>query len=636
MKNLNKQFNRIIEASRFLKSIKRVKEKKGRSVLFGNSVRRLTSKEIRVLEKNGNHSDDWSLIAVCEDFSPDRIINSFFFGKCVIGNFTHQAELISPGIYSSTIVNSEIGNNALIYNCGAVINYIIENNAIIRNTKSISQSGTCSFGNGRELSIGIETGGREVLSFAELTIDTAVRIATERSNKELISAYNSLVNEYTSMAQGEMGIVEKGAKILNSVKIANSFIGEYVLADGALLIENSTILSGEDEKTEIKDGAYVKNSCIQWGCDVTSMALVENSVLTEHSHVERHGKVTDSIIGPNTGIAEGEVTSSLVGPFVGFHHQSLLIAALWPEGKGNVGYGANVGSNHTSKAPDQEIFCGEGTFFGLGVNIKFPSDFSGAPYSIIATGVSALPQKVEFPFSLINEPAMHFPGFSPAYNEIFPAWVLSDNIYTVIRNEGKYRKRNKARRTQFIFDVFRPDIVEMMLKAREVLSSVPEKKDIYLDRDIRGIGKNYLLEENRTKAIETYSFYIRYYALKSLKRVLDNLSDVTKKISESSFRKSIADNSISDPQWEYEKKILKNEGLLDTKLKQNMEELLSMEKKIAEDTEESKTKDDKRGNRIIKDYSSAHKPAPEDSFVKQTWEQYKILKEEIENYDFSS
>jgi len=226
---------------------------------------------------------------------------------------------------------------------------------------------------------------------------------------------------------------------------------------------------------------------------------------------------------------------------------------------------------------------------------------------------------------------MHFPGISPAYNEIFPAWVLSDNIYTVRRNEGKYRKRNKARRTQFIFDIFRPDIVEMMLKAREILSSVPKKKDIYLDRDIRGIGKNYLLEKNRTRAIETYSFYIRYYALKGLKRVLDNLSDVTKKISESSFRKA-----LSNPQWEYEKKILKNEGLLDTKLKQNMEELLSMEKKIAEDTEESKTKDDKRGNRIIKDYSSAHKPAPEDSFVKQTWEEYKILKEEIENYDFSS
>ena len=45
----------------------------------------------------------------------------------------------------------------------------------------------------------------------------------------------------------------------------------------------------------------------------------------------------------------GECLHCLVGPFVGFHHQSLLIATIWPLGRGNVGYGANVGSNHTSR-----------------------------------------------------------------------------------------------------------------------------------------------------------------------------------------------------------------------------------------------------------------------------------------------
>src|SRR5438093_13263730 len=102
--------------------------------------------------------------------------------------------------------------------------------------------------------------------------------------------------------------------------------------------------------------------------------------------------VTASISGPNSGVAEGEVTASLVGPFVGFHHQALLIAALWPEGKGNVAYGANVGSNHTTKAPDQEFWPGEGRFRGLGVHIKFPSALSQPPYSLIASGATTLPQ----------------------------------------------------------------------------------------------------------------------------------------------------------------------------------------------------------------------------------------------------
>ena len=83
------------------------------------------------------------------------------------------------------------------------------------------------------------------------------------------------------------------------------------------------------------------------------------------------------------------------------HHQSLLIGAFWPEGKGNIGYGANVGSNHTSKSADQEIWPGEGVFFGLGCSIKFPTNFTAAPYTIVATGVTTLAQKVEFPFSLI-------------------------------------------------------------------------------------------------------------------------------------------------------------------------------------------------------------------------------------------
>ena len=60
-------------------------------------------------------------------------------------------------------------------------------------------------------------------------------------------------------------------------------------------------------------------------------------------------KLTHSVLGPDSGVGAGECLHCLVGPFVGFHHQSLLIATIWPLGRGNVGYGANVGSNHTSR-----------------------------------------------------------------------------------------------------------------------------------------------------------------------------------------------------------------------------------------------------------------------------------------------
>ena len=92
-----------------------------------------------------------------------------------------------------------------------------------------------------------------------------------------------------------------------------------------------------------------------------------------------------------------------------------LHIALWFEGKGNIGYGANIGSNHTGRLPDQECIAGEGVFFGLGCSVKYPCNLHNAPYSIIASGVTLRPQKVDMPFSLLNRPTECREGLSPAF-----------------------------------------------------------------------------------------------------------------------------------------------------------------------------------------------------------------------------
>ena len=89
--------------------------------------------------------------------------------------------------------------------------------------------------------------------------------------------------------------------------------------------------------------------------------MLKAAFFFEHSSLEDNGVVVDSLIGSNSHIAKGEITACYVGPFVGMHHQSLLIGILWPLGRGNVGYGSNVGSNHTGRIPDQETSVGEGT-----------------------------------------------------------------------------------------------------------------------------------------------------------------------------------------------------------------------------------------------------------------------------------
>lgn len=624
MPNQLPELKEVLASSELLTAVKRVKACKCPSKPISADVQ-------KQLEANSCWAEDWSKVTVSDGFNAKHVFNTKFFGKCCLGTFGPEAievekgVKLSCGVYDSVVIDSCIMDNALVYNVGVLSNYVVGPGAAVVNTKSVICTGETSFGNGEELPIAIETGGRETLSYADMTIPVAEKVAKSRANKELLAEYEEFIKAYVAAATSSKGIIEEGARIRNTGKVINTFVGPYAIIDNATKVANSTLLSNKDEKTEVLDGAYVTKSIMQWGCEVATMGILDSSVMTEHSHVERHGKVTQSILGPNTGVAEGEVTASLCGPFVGFHHQSLLIAALWPEGKGNVGYGANVGSNHTAKAPDQEVWPGEGMFFGLGVNVKFPSDFTKAPYSIIATGVSALPQRVEFPFSLINSPDRFHEGVSPAYNEIVPGWVLSDNIYAVKRNEGKYMKRNKAKRTQFVFEVFRPEIIDLMINGRDRLAAVKDVKPIYVDKDIKGLGKNFMRDEARKRAVDVYTFYIGCYAMNGLRRQVEKLLAENGKNNVADVLKT----ATQDPRWEHERAILVRE-MPNKTVKELLESLITAQEKIAKDVQVSKEKDDNRGKRVIPDYAEAHAPAASDGFVKETHATTMKLKSQIE------
>ena len=47
---------------------------------------------------------------------------------------------------------------------------------------------------------------------------------------------------------------------------------------------------------------------------------------------------------------------------------------------------------------------------------------------------------------------------------------------------------------------------------------------IYTDKECSGIGKNYMKESSRVKAIDTYTFFAKHYALMGMYRYLGCLS----------------------------------------------------------------------------------------------------------------
>src|SRR5262249_49703879 len=221
--------------------------------------------------------------------------------------------------------------------------------------------------------------------------------------------------------------------------------------------------------------------------------------------------------------------------------------------------------------------------------VKFPANLRLAPYSIVAAGVQLLPQKVEFPFALINLPSARFPDIAPAYNEIEPGWVLAHNAYMLKRNEQKYRARNQARRTAIAVEVFHPGTVRLMRAACQRLeSAIP--RNIYTESEIPGLGKNYLRETSRQAAITAYRLALRHYALLGLKEAVQaalaqgRRDDIVWLLSRPS----------PCPRWELQRQILSEDpGITD--VTQALRELLPMLDQAARDVEASKGRDDQRG-----------------------------------------
>ena len=382
-------------------------------------------------------------------------------------------------------------------------------------------------------------------------------------------------------------------------------------------------------------GACVDRSILQRGSRVATLAIVERSVLAEHAHVEQHGKATASLLGPFAELIEGEVIACLLGPQITFHHQALLTGVLWPEGKGNVSFGANVGSNHITTSADEELRLGEGIFLGLGVNIKFPTDLSRSPYSIIASGVNTLPQKVMFPFALIDMPSARWEGISLAFNEIFPAWVLTEDLYALKRLETKHRSRQAAGPARLEFDVFRPELIDLMLDASRRLEGITMAKEVYTELDINGLGKNVLLEPNRRRAIDAYQFFIKYYALLGLKtRLHETLSGVPGRVHaslgawRSYITSQLLETATDEPRWEHQRRLLRNE-MHCRDLADSLSPLPGMLETVAQAVELAKTKTDERGARIIDDYAETHVAAAQDALVQEIWSQTRRMQEEV-------
>lgn len=432
-----------------------------------------------MLAASGCCAEDWNRVFFSDETDARLISGTEFRGEV-------RVHLPEGAIRGACLWDSVIEGPVLVSSVGVLRGYSLLRDSVLERCGELSWTGPPGVLSS-VMHLGEETGLRPVPILPTMGHEEAFLLASGKG-RELAAALSENLS-----ALRPQGVIGPGAVVRNAPLVRNSLVMQGVILDCPGPLRESVLLPG----AMVSDQAQVHGSALQWRARVDTMALVTHSIVGEGAAVERHGMLSRSYLGADSVLGEGEMTASLAGPLTAMHHQSLLIATMWPGGMGNVGYGANVGSNHTSRLPDQELVMGDGCFIGLGVSMKFPGDYSRSPHSVIATGLTLLPQKVSFPFSLISQPARRPEGVPEGHNQLSPGWMLYANLYSLARNALKFRSRNRATHSRVETSLLSPGVLEL---TRDALSRL----DGYTCAEIPGRGKNFITEEDRLRGIEAY------------------------------------------------------------------------------------------------------------------------------------
>ena len=435
------------------------------------SHRSLTNSEITALQNQGCFSSDWSKIEVNESFSPDSIHQVRFMGNVKLGKIggtlqTKDGETLTSGLYSCKIENCEIGDDVLLENVQLIKNYQIKDAVIMQNVQSIAVNETSSFGNGFEIEVLNEGGGRELKIFDKLSSQLAYMLVSYRHNTALIDAINGMIDAYASEKSSGTGTIGSGASIINSGTITEVNIGEHANIQGASLLKNGTIASTAEAPAFVGQDVIAKNFIILSGSKVDSGALVDSSFVGQGVSMGKQFSAEGCVFFANSEAFHGEAVSVFAGPYTVTHHKSsLLIAGMYSFY--NAGSGTNQ-SNHMYKlGPVHQGILERGSKTGSFAYLLWPCRI-GAFSVVMGKNVASFDTS-DFPFSYINvdnERSILAPGM---------------NMFTVgtKRDTEKWPKRDKRKdpvKYDLInFDFLSPYIIQRVLKALDTLQELYEK-----------------------------------------------------------------------------------------------------------------------------------------------------------------
>ena len=483
--------------------------------------RQLTQAEINLLEKQGCRAENWEKIIIKPDFNPANVHNVTFAGAVEIGNCCGVQEvkpgcLKNCGIYDSYIRNCTIADNVYIANVKNLINYTIEKDVIIENVGDLIVTGETTFGNGTELEILNEGGGRILPIYDRLNAQIAYMIVVYKHDANLQKALKKLVSDYVAKRKANRGVISQGVKIYNSNIIRNVQIGEKATVSGALLLEDGTIAGSEVDPVYIGEGVIAKHFIIQSGVRVDSSAVLDKCFVGQGTRLGKQFSAENSVFFANCEGFHGEAVSVFAGPYTVTHHKStLLIAGMFSFF--NAGSGTNQ-SNHMYKlGPLHQGVLERGSKTGSYSYLVWPARIG--IFSVVIGKHFAHLDTSELPFSYLIE-SEGKSILKPAIN-FFTSGTRRDSVKWSTRD-----RRKDAELLDLInFDFLSPYIVEKAIRAIEILQSLDDSTRP--DQEFVNYQGTFIRKASLKGAIQNYELIPKIFYGNRIMHKIGSIEDLT-------------------------------------------------------------------------------------------------------------
>jgi len=315
--------------------------------------RNVTQGEIDQLVKNGCSCTDWEQVTVKNGFDPRFVKNTQFSGKIALGLFEAQFDLAGglkkhAGINNAVIHNCTIGDNVVIENVqNYIANYTIGDDCFIQNVDVILVDGMTTFGNGVQVNVLNETGGREVHINDKLSAHFAYIYSLYRHRPELIKRMKAIIDFYCTKHASDRGTIGPHCKIVNVGYIKNVRIGDHCKITGAMKLKNGSINSNVYDPVYIGRNVIAEDFIVSSGSTIDGGSFITRCFVGQACHIDHGYSASDSLFFSNCQGENGEACALFAGPYTVTHHKStLLIAGMFSFM--NAGSGSNQ-SNHMYK-----------------------------------------------------------------------------------------------------------------------------------------------------------------------------------------------------------------------------------------------------------------------------------------------